>query len=71
MARAWPKNVFPDSEFGESFADLFQALAFAPVVSWIVVSIMENRGGDNDFVAMVTMRRRHMKRVIKRVDFKS
>jgi hypothetical protein len=65
------KNVFPDSEFGESFTDLFQALAFTPVISWFVVSIMDNRGGDNDFVATVTMRRRHMKRMIKRVDFKS
>jgi len=52
-------NDFPHSEFGESFAHLFRFVAMG----------IENCGGNYDLAAMVTMRRRHMKRTIKGVDF--
>ena len=63
----WVQNVFPDSEFGESFAHLFQTLAFAAVVFALWPWELKNRSGNYDLAAMVTMRRRHMKRTIKGV----
>jgi len=60
-------NVFTDSKVVESFASLFQTLALA-VVLLVVVSLIENRGGNDDLATMLTIRRCDMERVIKGVD---